>query len=313
MEKFEFDSGIDGPAVVITGAVHGDERAGPDAIGSFLENWDRKLKKGRVTFVPVVNEAARAQNTRFVDIDLNRCMGAKDLQDLSEHKIVPEIREILASHDVLLDLHSFRKGDGAFALLGPKNNTDGLEPFQHEIAETAFGASVGIKRVLHGWLGSYNRALEEFNESIGKTGDPYPALEKSVGMTEYMRNAGGYACTVECGQHQAADCISNGVSAITGALVGLGMVDGELPTIEGGFECYELYQVIIKSHEDDGLLVDEISNFDVLPKGEPILRVGGELFSLDQTGVIAMFPKVGAKIGESIITLARPSQRLANV
>lgn len=310
MEKFEFDSGIEGPALVITGAVHGDERAGPDAIGAFLENWDRVLKKGRVTFVPVVNEAARAINKRFVDIDLNRCMGAETLGDLSEHKIVPQVRALLEAHNVLLDLHSFRKGDGAFALLGPQDNNEGLEPFQHELAETAFGASVGIKRVLHGWLGSYNRALADFNASIGKTDDPYPALEKSVGMTEYMRKAGGYACTVECGQHEAPDCISNGVSAIEGALVSLGMIEGDMPTVEGGFECYELYDVIIKSHEVDGLLSDDISNFDVLPKGEPILRVGGELFSLEQEGVIAMFPKVGGNVGESIITLARPSKRL---
>ncbi|WP_018998068.1 succinylglutamate desuccinylase/aspartoacylase family protein [Hirschia maritima] len=313
MEKFEFDSGIDGPALVVTGAVHGDERAGPDSIGSFLENWDRILKKGRVTFVPVVNEAARAQNTRFVDVDLNRCMGAEELGELSEHKIVPEVRALLEAHDVLLDLHSFRKGDGAFALLGPKDNSGGLEPFSHEIAETAFGASVGIKRVLHGWLGSYNCALSAFNASNGKTDDPFPALEKSVGMTEYMRNAGGYACTVECGQHEAEDCISNGVSAIEGALVGLGMIEGEIPKVEGGFDCYELYQVIIKSHEDDGLINDTIENFDVLPKGEPILKVGGKDFSLDQDGVIAMFPKASPQIGESIITLARPSKRLDNV
>lgn len=310
MEKFEFDSGIEGPSLVVTGAVHGDERAGPDAIGAFLENWDRVLKKGRVTFVPVVNEAARAQNTRFVDIDLNRCMGAKELGDLSEHKIVPEVRALLEGHDVLLDLHSFRKGEGAFALLGPKDNQDGLENFTHEVAETAFGASVGIKRVLHGWLGSYNRALAAFNASIGKTDDPYPALEKSVGMTEYMRSAGGYACTVECGQHDEVDCIPNGVSAITGAMVGLGLIDGELPSIEGGIDCYELYDVIIKSHDDDGLTRDDIMNFDVLPKGETIMTVGGKPYSLDEDGVIAMFPKVGAKIGESIITLARPSNRL---
>lgn len=310
MEKYVFDSGIAGPALVITGAVHGDERAGPDAIGAFLESWNRTLKIGRVTLVPVVNEAARAQNTRFVDVDLNRCMGVEELGDLSEHKIVPEVRTLLADHDVLLDLHSFRKGEGAFALLGPKDNQDGLEPFAHEVAETAFGASVGIARVLHGWLGSYNRALAAFNASIGKIDDPYPALEKSVGMTEYMRNAGGYACTVECGQHDAPDCIENGVSAIRGALVGLGMIEGEIPQIDGGFECYELYDVVIKSHEEDGLLVDDISNFDVLPKGEPIMRVGGELFSLDEEGVIAMFPKVGGKIGESILTLARPSKRL---
>ena len=313
MEKFEFDSGVDGPALIVTGAVHGDERAGPDSIATFLENWNRVLKKGRVTFVPVVNEAARAQNTRFVDIDLNRCMGAKELNAFSEHKIVPEVRALLDAHDALLDLHSFRKGDGAFALLGPKNNDDGLEPFTYEEVETAFGASVGIKRVLHGWLGSYNRALSAYNKSIGKFDDPYPALEKSVGMTEYMRKSGGFACTVECGQHDADDCISNGVNAIEGALVGLGMIDGQVPKVEGGFECYELYEVIIKSHEGDGLITDTIENFDVLPKGEPILKVGGELFSLDGDGVIAMFPKAAPQIGESIISLARPSSRMNNI
>lgn len=310
MEVFTFHSGKSGPAIVVTGCVHGDEPAGPNAINAFLEKWDGRLECGRATFVPVVNEAARAINQRYVDVDLNRVMGVQDLTDLAEHKIVPQLRSILAAHDVLLDLHSFRKGKIPFALIGPRNNDGGLEAFKFEEEETRLAASLGVKRVLFGWLRSYNEALLAFNEKRGLQTSQYPALEKSVGLTEFMRQQGGYACTVECGQHEDPKCTQIGVNAIKGALQGLGMASFENVHTFKSFECYELSDVLIKSQHKDGLLVDALENFDPILAGQSILIVDGKEFHTEQEGVLAMFPKAAPSIGESILTLAKPSDRL---
>src|SRR5260221_13088285 len=64
-----------GPRLMITGAVHGNETCGTQAIGRVLNEIDSgalKIARGRVTFVPVTNPLAYARKDRIGDRNLNR-------------------------------------------------------------------------------------------------------------------------------------------------------------------------------------------------------------------------------------------------
>lgn len=106
--------GLPGPRLIITGAIHGNERCGTEAITRVMAELDSgtlSLRSGLVTFVPVANPLAYANNTRNGDRNLNR--------------------------------HLFPSSDP-----------------------------------------------HDFEDHVA-----------SVGTTEYMRSTGGYALTLECGQH----------------------------------------------------------------------------------------------------------------
>ena len=64
-----------GPALLVLGAVHGNEGAGMQAIGRVMAAFDSgslRLLRGRLTLVPVTNPLAREQGTRAGQRNLNR-------------------------------------------------------------------------------------------------------------------------------------------------------------------------------------------------------------------------------------------------
>src|SRR5512137_1552656 len=100
-----------GPRLIVTGAVHGNETAGTRGIERVLaeiERGDVPIVRGGVTFLPVANPLAYAKGQRFGDRNLNRrLLPAARPQD-NEDRIANVLCPLLAEHDVLLDLHSFR-------------------------------------------------------------------------------------------------------------------------------------------------------------------------------------------------------------
>ena len=111
-----------GPRLIILGAVHGDEVCGTLAlrrIRAELDNGRLRIAAGSVTLVPVTNPLAFQLARRAGERDLNRrlCPVAhpRDFEDHVANWLCP----LLASHDVLLDLHSFRAPGTPFVLTGP--------------------------------------------------------------------------------------------------------------------------------------------------------------------------------------------------
>lgn len=108
------DSGKPGPHVALLALAHGNEIAGAIALDRLLRAG-LAPKRGRLTF-GFVNLAAFARFdsrhptlSRFVDEDLNRVWDASVLdgpRDSSELERAREIRPVIDTVDVLLDLHS---------------------------------------------------------------------------------------------------------------------------------------------------------------------------------------------------------------
>ena len=121
-----------GPKIIVTGAVHGDEPAGPRAITrliSEIRSGAINLLNGSITFVPVINSLAWRRASREGDRNLNRYLSEKVISHDNEDRVGNILCPLLREHDVLIDLHSFAGAGDPMVLVGPSNNRGHGEPF----------------------------------------------------------------------------------------------------------------------------------------------------------------------------------------
>ena len=112
LRQFAYDGSSEGPYLLITGAVHGDEFEPILAIRrlvNLFEKRDGVLSgfRGRVTLIPVVNEAAFLRGHRCADdgLDLARtCPGRAD-GSITEQTAFA-LSEVIRSADNYIDLHT---------------------------------------------------------------------------------------------------------------------------------------------------------------------------------------------------------------
>ena len=147
-----------GPRLIVTGAVHGNETCGSQAIERVAREFDSGtlvLQHGSLTLVPVTNPLAFERGQRNGDRNLNRnLLPTAQPQDF-EDRVANVLCPLLAEHDVLLDLHSFHSAGEPFLMLGPQNNDGPLEPFALAADEQALALRLGPRRIVDGWLNTY--------------------------------------------------------------------------------------------------------------------------------------------------------------
>lgn len=288
-----------GPRLIVLGAVHGNETCGARAITRVLGDLEAgrlSLRAGTATFVPVTNPLAYAKGTRSGDRNLNRRLRpTDDVREFEDH-VANWLCPLLAQHDVLLDLHSMRAGADPFALVGPRNNAGPIEPFAHEERERALVRRLGVKRFVEGWLSTYARGVERRGN-----GD----FHYGVGTTEYMRSVGGYAITLECGQHESKAAPEVAYRAIRNTLAYLGLSEDPLVPAVENFEMLKIVDVIDRDHERDQFC-REWSSFDAVASGQLIAtRADGTAVTAPFDGMI-LFPDAGAEPGHEWFYLAQP-------
>lgn len=306
-----------GPRLLVTGAVHGNEVHGTKAMAEIIRQLDAgelTLQRGTLTCVPVVNPLAHQLNRREGDRNLNRNLRPPVIAHDYEDRIARVLCPLIAQHDGILDLHSFQGNGPAFAMIGPRNNTGELEPFSQEATESAIAARLGVGRIVEGWLSTYALGLQrrqqrehDGSRRASLISDPH----YGVGTTEYMRSTGGWAITLECGQHLDPNGPEVARLAILRTLVFLGMLD------EGAVEPHraaqppevlQLYDVIDREDMGDQF-AREWASFDPIAKGETIgTRASGEPVLAPSEGRI-VFPNVKSQPGTEWFYLARPSNR----
>ncbi len=303
-----------GKKLIVLGAVHGSEKCGTLAIARVLADFESgalALVRGQVSFVPITNPKAYAQNTRNGDRNLNRRLRPEGVPREFEDHVANWLCPLLAGHDVLLDLHSFQAQGQAFATLGPENNSQPLEPFVHADAEMAMIARLGVGRAVDGWLATYATGVERrratrVDEADSTDLDP----QYGVGTTEYMRSRGGYAITLECGQHSDPAAPDVGYRAIVNTLAHLRLIDAPDPAPNTRMQGLRLHEVIDKAHADDAF-ARAWKSFDPLREGELIgTRASGEPVRAPHDGWI-VFPNAVAAVGTEWFYLAKANPRFA--
>lgn len=287
-----------GPALLVLGAVHGNEVCGAHAIVRAIDaltDGQLLLQRGRLTLVPVANPLAFAQNTREGQRNLNRrFMPRAEPQDY-EDRVTRQLAPLLAQHDALLDLHSFHTPGAPFAMVGPRDNPGPREPFARAAEEMALARALGAQQVVEGWLEVYDRAARARGEQPGDEG---------IGTNEYMRSQGGYAVTIECGQHEDPAAIEVAERALHGALAHLGLMQVPAPPRFAG-PAARLKDVVLRQSPQDRLLRDWHS-FDEVQAGEAIgRRADGTPVTAPRAGCV-LFPHPEAEVGQEWFYLAEP-------
>ncbi len=294
-----------GRRLIVTAAVHGNETCGTRAIERVVAELDAgqwQLSAGSVTFVPVANPLAYLLGRREGERNLNRALAPTEAPRQFEDRVANWLCPLLAAHEVLLDLHSFQAEGEPFVMVGPEDNPGPIEPFGFAAQEEALAHRLGVQRAVHGWLSTYARGVQRRHDA----GERW---QHGVGTTEYMRSTGGWALTLECGQHADPRAPEVAYRAIRHALAHLGLVDEPMPEAQP-LEALHLWEVVDKRDAAD-TFARPWRSFDALRAGEVIgTRADGEMLRMPQDGRI-VFPNPAAQAGQEWYYLARPSGRLA--
>ena len=300
-----------GVSIIITGAVHGNETCGTQAITRVLaeiESGALPILRGKVTFVPVTNPKAYANNTRVGDRNLNRNLTPTKTPQQFEDYIANWLCPLFAQHDGVLDLHSTRAKNTAFAMLGPQNNTGTLQPFARAAQERALAKRLGVTRFVDGWLDTYAVGVARRIAHARMHNKPLDGLDTDprygVGTTEYMRSTGGFAITLECGQHDDPQSPDVGYRAIRNTLAHLQITGEADPPAITQFEALHMFDVVDKHHAGD-TFSRPWASFDALKPGDLIgTRADGTQLLAEFAGCI-LFPDTGALPGNEWFYLTR--------
>jgi predicted deacylase len=183
----------DGPAFLVTAAVHGWEYQGVVAIGEVIQAIDPRRFRGKLIAIPGVNMNAFETRTRVgineeVIMDPNRAAPGKEVGTLTQQLLYAIFERVLPHVSYFLDLHS----------AGPRIEVGGFAVYQAEYKDYSldFCKSLGLEVL---WTG------------LGKDGTlRFEALKRGIN-----------ACSVEIWDVELHK------KAITNALRSLGMIDGE--------------------------------------------------------------------------------------
>ncbi|MES2759753.1 MAG: succinylglutamate desuccinylase/aspartoacylase family protein [Pseudomonadota bacterium] len=301
-----------GPRLIITGAVHGNETCGTKAILRVMEELDSGkllVANGSVTFVPVTNPLAYQLVRRAGERNLNRNLFPNDNPQDFEDQIANWLCPLLAQHDVLLDLHSFNADSEPFVMMGPLDNDGPLQPFKHADKERALARRLGVRRFVDGWLGTYGQGVQR---RMSDASQLETVLRYGVGTTEFMRTTGGYALTLECGQHNDPAAPEVAYRAIMNTLAFLQVIDAPAPQPVPADQVEALSMVVVHDKTDTAdSFVRTWSSFDPVSKGQQIgVRADGTPVTSELDGRI-LFPDVNAGANQEWYYLTRANPDFA--
>ncbi len=305
-----------GPRVLVLGAVHGNETCGTQGIlrlAAELDSGARELQCGSLSMVPITNALAYRRQQRNGDRNLNRNLYPNAQPQDFEDRLANVLCPLIAEHDVLLDLHSFQaQGGEPFVMLGPEDNQGTLEPFAHAAREQALALRLGPRRIVEGWLQTYAVGVQRRLERTGN-GDRAHLLSTDpkygVGTTEYMRSQGGYALTLECGQHQDPAAPEVAYQAILRTLAQVGLLAGAAtPAPSTDIQFLRLSEVTDRLHAGDRF-TQPWTSFDAVRQGQAIgTRHDGTPVNAPADGFV-VFPNANAAAGNEWFYFAQASTR----
>jgi predicted deacylase len=201
-----FDSGNAGPHVMVNALTHGNELCGAIAVATLFER-DIRPVKGRLTlsFANVAAYAtfdpARPTGSRFVDEDFNRLWDDATLdgpRDSVELRRARELRPVVDSVDLLLDIHSMQHRTPALMMAGMTRKA------------TALASRVAIPELI----------VCDAGHAAGRRMRDY----RGFGDERSPKNA----LLIECGQHWEKRSAEIAIETTLRFLAAVGTIDVEL-------------------------------------------------------------------------------------
>ncbi len=282
-----------GPSLLVTGAVHGNEVCGPVAIKRALADIDAgkiTLTRGKVTFVPICNPRAYAEDKRYIERNLNRYLVPMEKPDTYEAKLGNILCPIFAECNALLDIHSYTIGGEPFI------SFDGSEERERE-----FAAALGAPTLLTGWVDVY--AAMGRGREISK--------DEATGGPQYARRFGAIAVTLECGQHKDSKAAKVAYQGILNALRHFNMVEGVKAAKAAPPTPRHLKLMQVFYRDNHGEFPKHWKNFEPVKSGEIMaIYPDGKNILAPQDGFIVM-PKPGCPVDEEWFYFAVETQPTA--
>ena len=270
-KTYHFQGEIPWPHILFLGAVHGNETAGPQAqkeIINLIQKGEITIKKGQVTFIPIVNEAAYQKDVRCIDVNLNRVIKKHESPQNNEEKIANELTDYIENCDIMVDLHSTHCPDDEefwFIDYPDEKNCELL-------------SLIPVKVALAWWPEIYRNHPEITNFCT----------------EEYAHQNGKAGMTVECGYHKSPHAIQVAKQTIENVLSYYGIID-TFPVQIFTPKMITLDSFITK--EKEGKMLKAYQHLDPIQKGEVIARYeDGEEIRSPLQGYLIM-PHHEAKLG----------------
>ena len=272
LEKYIFEASESGQNFTVLGAVHGNEKCGPKGIRRILQAIDDgkiTIKSGSVTFMPICNPRAYDEDVRFIERNLNRFMYPKDNPEKYEDHIDNVLCPVLKNSDYVLDLHSYTSKGGAFIFL---ENLDEKN--------VGFANCLGVPRIVYGWADAMQGS------------DDLEDKRQAMGTTEYAREFGATALTLECGNHThprgadiAFQAILNALEYLEIAEVDESLHIRDLPD-DGNYNI-RMQGAYLKLR--DGDFIQDWKHMDFLEAGTVVARYeDGEELSMPKDGYVVL-------------------------
>ncbi len=290
LNPVSFTSKKKGPHLLILGAVHGNEPCGHIAIGDIINQFtqgDLCLTRGNVTFVQTCNPKAFEQKTRYVESNLNRHLYPKHTPKTYEDHIGNELCALIDRADILLDLHSYRRGGPAFGFISPAQSKEELTLIEY----------CAIPYCVYGFSDAYCAANVPIND------------HESMGTREYMLSKGGCGITLECGQHDDPQSIIIAKNAILNCLVGFKMINpapsSPMTAPKEPAKLIKMTHVFYK--EKNGALSKMWENFEPVKAGATLAHYndGTTITCPEESIMILPDPRDTMKIGEEWFYLGK--------
>jgi predicted deacylase len=98
----------DGPALLVTAALHGDEINGTGAIRHWIQSSQVRLLRGTLLLVPVLNVLSFERHSRYLPDrrDLNRCFPGSQSGSLASRMAHTVLDQLISRCDFGIDLHT---------------------------------------------------------------------------------------------------------------------------------------------------------------------------------------------------------------
>lgn len=181
----------DGPHLLITGGVHGDEWEPMAACRRLLAEIDPTHVRGRITIVPVVNEPAFARGRRTAEdeLDLARTCPGRDDGSVTE-RIAASLSRLIRTADYYIDLHTAGTVFQMLPLAGYNLHTDAKILEMQRTMARAFGLPI---------VWGTNARLDGRSLSVARDAG-VPAI--------YVENGGGGTCDPRRVEENVRGCLN---------------------------------------------------------------------------------------------------------
>ena len=288
---FSFDSGEPGRHVMINALTHGNEVCGAIVVGELLESGLRP-RRGRLTLSFANVEAYQRfdpdspDKSRFVDQDLNRVWSESLLDDPTQSSIelnrARELRPIVDTVDLLLDVHSMHEKSSPLSLAGPLDK------------------GVALARA----VGSPSTIVRDAGHTDGKRLRDYGAFGDD--------QSGKGALLIECGQHWerraplvARDCVGRFLRH-AGIVESDDLPRGWISKSETMPEVIQVTGAVVASSEDFHF-AEEYTGLEVIPEaGSVIAWDGGDPIVTPYDGCVLIMPSVRQlRVGVTVVRFGR--------